>query len=220
MFYKDIHKYLHKYFSTSFMPAKDYKQSLWEGEGTKEKNQNKTNQKFKLTLPLQVYFNKPKRCQETYLLVTVLIFPQSQCLETTDQVQKHPYMVKRGWRRDTKITESTVGTKCLLTSFCTSLGCMSNTESDRCHSKQNVLWNTGVFLWEMWLWAFLAAPASAIVFTDLQHTMDKQPHWAVTECCVPVPVTASRRRESSERCIQINGLNKVIFKVYFEKLAF
>lgn len=48
MFYKDIHKYLHKYFSTSFMPAKDYKQSLWEGEGTKEKNQNKTNQKLKL----------------------------------------------------------------------------------------------------------------------------------------------------------------------------
>lgn len=59
MFYKDIHKYL-QVLQHKFHASKDYKQSLWEGRGTKEKNQNKTNQKSKLTLPLQIHFNKWK----------------------------------------------------------------------------------------------------------------------------------------------------------------
>lgn len=59
MFYKDIHKYL-QVIQHKFHASKDYKQSLWEGEGTKEKNKTKTNQKSELVLPLQINFNKWK----------------------------------------------------------------------------------------------------------------------------------------------------------------
>lgn len=109
-----------------------------------------------------------------YTCLQVLVFPQSQTSLKTTTYHRNIHTWWNGDKQETLnrlqkvLLESTLEMEnVLLTSFCTSLGCMSNREADRCHSKQNVLLNIRDFLWEMCLWTLLTALASATLFTDL-----------------------------------------------------
>lgn len=97
-----------EYFSTSFMPAKITSSHCGREREPRRKIKTKPTKNPNSHCHCKLFLTNEKQCQEIHLLITVLIFPQSQSLKTTDHVsQTHTYMVKQWWRRDTEIPEST-----------------------------------------------------------------------------------------------------------------
>lgn len=218
MFYKDIHKYL-QVLQHKFHASKDYKQSLWEGEGTKEKNQNKTNQKCKLPLPLEINFNKWKAVSGNLHASNSF-----SILQTTYHRNIQTWW--NWWRRNNyrKYCQKALWKWKISFNFffCISLGWTSNRAWQVAFYTKCPSEHTSFPMRNVTVNIISCSSKCHFIHWSLTHHGQAVPlscNWML--CAWPkevVLVTASRRRDSSERCIQINGLNKVFLKYTFTNL--
>lgn len=203
------------------MPAKITSSHCGREREPRRKTKTKPTKNANSHCRWKLILTNEKQCQEIYTLLTVLVFYRPRITET----YRHGETGEEETKLQKILLESTLEVENILQLFfCISLGWTSNRAWQVAFYTKCPSEHTSFPMRNVTVNITSCSSKCHFIHWSLTHHGQAVPlscNWML--CAWPkevVLVTASRRRDSSERCIQINGLNKVIFKVYFYKFAF